>query len=317
MKKKGAFIIPYFGHFNNYFQFFLNSCKYNSDYDWIIFTDDKTKYEYPSNVIVHYTTFEKIKKYIQNKFTFPIELNYPYKFCDLRPMYGYIFSNYLKKYPFWGHCDVDLIFGDIDEFITDNIREKYDRIGVLGHFTLYKNNEKVNKAFMLPLHGRERYKEVLTQNRNFSFDEEFNDSINNILVSNNFKIFNRVHEAGLYTKTSNFRLNHLTDNWNYDIEPKTKNIFVWRKGKLTRYTLRNNNVITNDYLYIHFQSRPMKVNTQNNICFKIIPNSFDNLETEKITADRFPKWKHFNLHYFKLRTHNLIVKSKRLLTESN
>ncbi|WP_333562533.1 DUF6625 family protein, partial [Lactobacillus amylovorus] len=44
--KKGAFIIPYFGHFNNYFQLFLNSCKYNSNYDWIIFTDDRTKYDY-------------------------------------------------------------------------------------------------------------------------------------------------------------------------------------------------------------------------------------------------------------------------------
>lgn len=308
--KKGAFVIPYFGHFNNYFQLFLNSCKYNLDYDWIIFTDDKTKYNYPENVIVHYTTFGEIKKYIQDKFDFPIALNYPYKFCDLKPMYGYIFSDYLKKYPFWGHCDVDLIFGSIDEFITDKIREKYDRIGALGHFTLYRNEDRVNKAFMLPLDGKLRYKEVLTTNHNFSFDEEYSGSINNILVQYGFYIYKTVHEAGLYTKTSNFRLNHIRDDWGYDVEHKTKNIFVWDKGELTRYTLDKNRVEKRDYLYIHFQSRSMKVKANNFECYKIIPNSFDNLEVKEINVRNFPKWKHFNLHYFKLRSHNLVVKIK-------
>lgn len=314
--KKGAFVIPYFGHFNNYFQLFLNSCKYNPDYDWIIFTDDKTKYDYPKNVIVHYITFSELKKDIQKKFEFPIALNYPYKFCDLKPMYGYIFSNYLKKYPFWGHCDVDLVFGNIDEFITDSIRKNYDRIGILGHFTLYRNDDRVNKAFMLPLHGKDRYKVVLTADQNLSFDEEYDDSINNILVEHNFRIFREVHEAGLYTKTSNFRLNHVRDDWGYNVESKTKNIFVWDKGILTRYILLNNKVKKEDYLYIHFQSRPMKINTTNYNCFKIIPNSFDNLEIKEITVDNFPKWKHINLHYFKLRSHNLIMKIKKRLTGS-
>lgn len=311
--KKGIFIVPYFGKFNNYFQLFLNSCKYNTDYDWLFFTDDKTLYNYPKNVIVKYTTFEDIKEYIQKKFDFKISLNYPYKFCDLKPMYGYIFSEYIKDYDFWGHCDVDLIFGNIDEFITDDIRSKYDRIGILGHFTLYKNIKKVNEAFMLPLHGKDRYKEVLTTNENFSFDEEYNDSINNILVEYNFNIFHDVHEAGLYTKTSNFRLNHVRPDWGYDIEPKTKNLFVWDKGKLTRYTL-NNNVVVEDYLYIHFQSRPMKVNTNNFSIFKIIPNSFDNLEVDNISKENFPKWKHFNLHYFRLRSTNLVNKIKKRVT---
>lgn len=315
--KKGAFVIPYFGHFNNYFQLFLNSCRYNSDYDWIIFTDDKTKYDYPENVIVHYTTFNKIKKYVQSKFDFSIVLNYPYKFCDLKPMYGYIFSEYLKQYPFWGHCDVDLIFGNIDEFIISKIRDNYDRIGILGHFTLYKNVSKVNKAFMLPLNGKLRYKEILTTDHNFSFDEEYKESINNILVQYGFKIYKTVHEAGLYTKTSNFRLNHVRDDWGYNVEPKTKNIFVWNEGKLTRYTLAKNGIKKADYLYIHFQSRPMKVNTNNFNCYKIIPNSFDNLEVKAINVNNFPKWKHFNLHYFKLRSHNLVMKIKKRLTGSS
>lgn len=64
--KKIVFIIPYFGKFNNYFQLFLNSCQYNADLcDWIIFTDDRSKFEYPNNVFVHYTEWEEIKNIYQ------------------------------------------------------------------------------------------------------------------------------------------------------------------------------------------------------------------------------------------------------------
>lgn len=32
-------IVPYFGEFPNYFQLFLNSCKYNESINWVIITD--------------------------------------------------------------------------------------------------------------------------------------------------------------------------------------------------------------------------------------------------------------------------------------
>lgn len=38
--RKCAFVLPYYGKFGNYFQLFLNSCATNTDYDWLIFTDD-------------------------------------------------------------------------------------------------------------------------------------------------------------------------------------------------------------------------------------------------------------------------------------
>lgn len=310
--KKGIFIIPYFGKFNNYFQLFLNSCKYNTDYDWLIFTDDHRNFNFPNNVKVKYTTFLKMRHFVQSKYSFHISLDRPYKFCDYKPMYGYIFQDYIKNYSFWGHCDIDLIFGNIDEFVTLPILKKYDRIGILGHFTLYKNVPRVNKAFKLPLHNKLRYKEVLQNSENCSFDEEYNDSINNILVEHKFKIYRHVHEAGLYTKTSNFRLNHVKKDWGYEVEPKSKNVFIWHKGYLTRYVLRNNKVYSNDYLYIHFQSRPMKVHVDlNSPEYKIIPNSFDKLEIKNISASNFPKYKHINLHYFILRFHNLKDKIKK------
>ncbi|MGZ1250167.1 DUF6625 family protein [Lactobacillus delbrueckii subsp. bulgaricus] len=48
--KKVAFIVPYFGKLPNYFQLFLNSCRLNKNFKWIIVTDDKTSYSWPQNV---------------------------------------------------------------------------------------------------------------------------------------------------------------------------------------------------------------------------------------------------------------------------
>lgn len=48
-----------------------------------------------------------------------------------------MFQEYIKDYDFWGHCDADLIFGDIRKFVTDDILNKYDRLGVDGFFPCF------------------------------------------------------------------------------------------------------------------------------------------------------------------------------------
>ena len=57
MKNKVIFIIPYFGNFNNYFQLFLNSCATNSDFSWLIVTDNNEKYDFPRNVLLKQMSF--------------------------------------------------------------------------------------------------------------------------------------------------------------------------------------------------------------------------------------------------------------------
>ena len=140
--KKIAYVLPYFGHFPKGFELFLMSCKNNSTIDWLIFTDDKTKYDYPPNVKVKYYSFEDIKKKVQKNFDFKIVLDKPYKFCDFKPAYGEIFSDELKEYDYWGMCELDLVWGDIRKFMNDEILEKFERIGFQGHSTLFKNTKE-------------------------------------------------------------------------------------------------------------------------------------------------------------------------------
>ena len=145
--KRIAFIIPYFGKFNSYFELFLKSCEYNSTVDFLLFTDNKEKYNYPANVKVHYTTLQKLKNEFQNKIDFLISLDRPYKLCDYKPLYGHLFADYLTGYDFWGFCDTDLIFGNIRKFYTDEMLDRYDKIGIFGHASIIRNNNDINQIF--------------------------------------------------------------------------------------------------------------------------------------------------------------------------
>lgn len=143
--KKIALVLPYFGKLPNYFQKYLTSVKNNPTIDWFIFTDDKTAYDYPSNCKVTYLTFEECCEKFKEKTGYvPIR---PYKLCEFKTTYGFVFSDYLVGYDFWGYCDCDVIFGDIRRFISDNILENYEKIGTLGHFTLLANNDKMNHIY--------------------------------------------------------------------------------------------------------------------------------------------------------------------------
>ena len=105
-------IIPFFGKLPDYFDFFLESCRYNSNITFLIFSDKKMNIQ-ESNIKCYYMTFEEFINLAKNKIDFNIEVSSPYKLCDYKPLYGKIFEDYLKETDFWGHCDVDLIFGNI------------------------------------------------------------------------------------------------------------------------------------------------------------------------------------------------------------
>ena len=122
-------IIPYFGKFKNYFPLFLESCRYNPSIDWLVFTDIKEEYLWPDNVKKITMSFEQFAGLVQNNFEYNIALDRPYKLCDFKPAYGEILRDYLRRYDFWGHCDCDLIFGNIRKFITDEVLENHAKIG--------------------------------------------------------------------------------------------------------------------------------------------------------------------------------------------
>ena len=247
--KKIAYVLPYFGKFPKGFELFLLSCRNNPTIDWLIFTDDRTEYKYPPNVKIKYYTFDEIKNKVQKNFDFKIVLDKPYKFCDYKPAYGEIFSEELKDYDFWGMCDLDMVWGDIRKFITEDILNQYERIGFQGHSTLFKNTIEVNSRYRTKI--EEDYRYCYTHIGAFAFDEVGMD-----------KIYKKL-EIPYYKDIIFAHLRKYDYGFFLDLMPKEgdfKNkyqIFTLEDGKIYRYYLHNKKIEKEEYFYIHFWCRPM------------------------------------------------------------
>jgi hypothetical protein len=171
-KNKILVLIPYYGVFPWYFSYFLHSCSFNTSIDFIIFTDIDFDGEIPPNVKFIYKSLDDIKTLASTKLQMPIALDFPYKLCDFRPAYGIIFNEYIKNYSFWGQGDIDVIFGDIRGFLTDELLDSHDFISVrhdytTGCFALYRNTESINNLFK----KSKDYEKVFTNTQHFCFDE--------------------------------------------------------------------------------------------------------------------------------------------------
>jgi hypothetical protein len=170
---KIVIITCYFGKLPWYFKYFLHSCAYNSSIDFFIITNDHAfENKYPSNVHFVYQTLEQINTMASSKLTFTVRIENGYKFCDFKPAYGFLFSEIISGYDFWGHGDIDVIYGNIRNFITDEMMAAHDLISVRpdwapGCFLLFKSTEKMNKLFM---HSKD-YKKVFSSNQHYCFDE--------------------------------------------------------------------------------------------------------------------------------------------------
>lgn len=307
--KKCGFIIPYFGKLPNYFPLFLKTCMYNKDYDWQIFTNDRTNYNYPSNVIRHDMSFSQLQKLFQSKFDFKISLDVPYKLCDYKPSYGLVFAEYLKDYRFWGHCDLDTIIGNLDNFLTDEMLSSYDKIFCLGHMSLYRNISEITNLFKKAYKGRLLYKQIFTVPTIEYFDEEFRDeyNINHIFIDNGKKILTKdyslnfsIFKNNFYRVTLNFGCKKL-----YTIEEFKDAIYMWSKGKILRSYIENGNIKNEEYPYMHLQARKMKYKPSIVLAnaFQIRANRFDATHYLVVDKDIFFKFNRNStrLHIWQLR----------------
>jgi hypothetical protein len=81
---------------------------------------------------------------------------YAYKLCDFKPTYGAALPQRLAGYDFWGLCDLDLIWGKIRAFYTDDLLSEFDvltseRCCMNGQCTLFRNAPAANNLFrMIP-----------------------------------------------------------------------------------------------------------------------------------------------------------------------
>ena len=159
---KIVIITCWYGPYPWYFSYFIHSCSFNPTVDFIIITGNtETVAAKPENVKIIYTPLEKLNSLVSTKKKFGVNINNPYKLNDFKPAYGFIFSSIVRGYDFWGYADIDVVYGNIREFMTDELLSGYDVISsrhdyMAGTFSMFKNKRGINTLFML---SRD-YKEV-------------------------------------------------------------------------------------------------------------------------------------------------------------
>jgi hypothetical protein len=140
MKTSKIFLTPYFGNFpewmDKYTQHFNEQLK-PKGYDWLLDTD-----------------FDGFKKRVKDK----LDIEYPGqigtgKVWDYRGSLGLLYEEEAKGYDFWGHTDFDVVYGDVDKWVTDEFLSELDVHSnhidyVNGCWTLYRNKPEVNELFL-------------------------------------------------------------------------------------------------------------------------------------------------------------------------
>lgn len=146
--KKIIFLAFYFGKWPEWMELYIDSIKRNPSIDFFFTTDcDTSVIENIANIRFRKISFDDYIQEYKKILKTEINIDNPVKICDLRPFFGLIHQKDIAGYDFFGWTDLDIIFGDIRSFYTEDILNKYEvlsthKMRLAGHCALLKNNKK-------------------------------------------------------------------------------------------------------------------------------------------------------------------------------
>lgn len=275
--KKIIFIVPWFGPFRKDFYFWLKSAEYNPTVDFLLPTDQDINMP-PDNVKVIKTNLSYVENLAKTFVWEGCVISKPYKMCDYKVAYGEMFQDYIKEYDFWGHCDMDMIFGDIRHFVTEDLLEKYDRLGVDGFFSLFRNTEEVNTIYKRV----GDITKIFTDQQPFGFDEW---GVNRCGTATYWieHLGDRVWQEKVFDNLAPYHYAFFSGTIRkYGLGIKNV-MFSFEHGKLYRYGTKGGTVVKDETLYVHIQKRPVYIKTKVSDSFAILPPGSYVPFVEKIT----------------------------------
>ncbi|MBR1447495.1 MAG: hypothetical protein IJ588_01960 [Prevotella sp.] len=263
--KSIVIIFPYFGTLPVQYKMWRVSALQNPSIDFMFFTD--TDVEPAKNIIVHKMQFADFQQIVQKAFDFPIVLDRPYKLCEYKQAYGHILKDYIKGYDFWGFGDLDLVYGDLRTFFTEEALLHKFLLG-WGHLTLLRNDDDAVGYFMQHIDGYQDYKNAFTTSKITFFDEYGYNGCSDKWRDQ------RPQDCWLEWPFDNaskpkqsYHFNSLTRGWK-------QVVFEHIDNKLYMLRFHHGNLERKESLYAHFQHRGfMKDKVTNYSHFLVTPNA--------------------------------------------
>ena len=247
---KIALVLPYYGQFPSYFSLFLKSVELNPDFDLLLVTDLSCgNYSIPANVHVVDMSFDEVKQRVWKRIDSRFPLDEVYKLCDCRPLYGLIFAEELQGYDFWGHCDADILFGNLRRFVGDELLAMYDKLFTHGHFVLYRNCDRVNRLALEYRSAPCGLDFAMSSKLACYFDEV---GMANVAKIAGISVYQNPSFADITPKCDALMLAPICAAKNQSVQH-----FFWRNGRVVREVAAGDN--TDEFMYIHLQKRKMSV----------------------------------------------------------
>ena len=245
-------IAIYFGELPQTFALWLASCANNPSIEWLVIGDHlkSDDLRWPPNVVPKHMSLADFQAKAEDSLGFEINLDRPYKVCDLRPAFGVIFESDLVGYDFWGFCDIDTIWGKLNDFIPEEVFESNEKILSRGHLCFVKNNPSLNSLYEKqkePL----SYKEIFQSPESHIFDEW--RGFHRLCLENGVPCWSSEIIADIEPKFDNL---HLTRHPNYPAQ-----IFAYNEGRAFQVykQFECDETHTREFAYIHFQKRTLQV----------------------------------------------------------
>lgn len=267
------------------FELWKRSVLNNPTVDFYLITDNSGLQE-EANLKVITMSFEDVRERFQSLFDFKISLETPYKMCDFKPLWGEAFHDITKNYEFWGHCDLDIILGDIRGFLTKEFLDQYDKLFEAGCFILYRNTREMRELYKRSMEEENMaypYKEVFRCPYTCYFDEYM--GMNILGWKYGIRVF-RDQDKEKFVQDFTWQ----------NLEFKsyiTEDVFVfrWQDGKVYRYLCDESGNVLEDtkkeYMLVHIQKRKMEVTFsveefEQKQCAWIVPNRFQLERPQKV-----------------------------------
>jgi len=245
MQKPLILFAQWFGPWPEWIEFFVESCKWNRDIDWLIFTDQDPPDNDAPNVRYRKVGFAEHRALLGSAIALDLSNIPPIKLCDLKPVLGFVFARETDGYRNYGHCDIDLIFGNIRAFYTDAVLEKYqvlsthdDRLS--GHLAVLRNTSFNREAFR----RIRSWKRKAVDPHNYGIDEY---RFGNVFVRPS--PWRRLTEGRIPTLFEERYTTPLTRRPWLDGTHNYPTRWYWRGGKLTAEGYGDR-----EFIYIHFMN---------------------------------------------------------------
>jgi len=258
-ENKICLINVFIGSIPSWMNLFFDSCKWNPQFDFFLFCDHDFEYELPKNVKVFHLTLMNFITRVNDRLEINVKDLKPYKLCDFKPAYGEIFSDYISNYMYWGICDTDLIFGNLNTFITQPKLEKYDKYYSVGHLSFIKNDPEIVTAFKRKTKNSRDYRKIFSNPNSAIFDEcrGFNESIEEsgyrlyknreaCEITTNFGRVDLIsqYQNSLIQPYSSYKKYYCPKNYRYQV-------FALYKGHILQIYIRKGTIGTKEYSYAH------------------------------------------------------------------